>query len=194
MLLCGSLLAEAFLVGFSEVKYISKHIVLIRGSLTRVLMSQIYGFPSVICADPKWPALNIWPLWLLCVKGEHQGSCPVELSVVGRSLGSFQKQLSAAASTARCGLDTRLGPCRLHGVLRSNTRPPHYRPGGSFSSAHTLALLLRTAEERISFFLTVRIWGMWNISAHIPNKLFCLQCCSIHLVYIWQRCFLKIKM
>lgn len=152
MLLCGSLLAEAFLVGFSEVKYISKHIVLIRGSLTRVLMSQIYGFPSVICADPKWPALNIWPLWLLCVKGEHQGSCPVELSVVGRSLGSFQKQLSAAASTARCGLDTRLGPCRLHGVLRSNTRPPHYRPGGSFSSAHTLALLLRTAEERISFF------------------------------------------
>lgn len=73
-----------------------------------------------------------------CVLKPVQYVCPVELCVVGRSPVPVQKQLSFAVTTARCGPDTRLGPCALHGVLWSNTRPPHYRPGGSVRSAHAL--------------------------------------------------------
>lgn len=58
--------------------------------------------------------------------------------VVGRSLVWLQKQLSSAVTTARCGLDILLGPYVLHGVLRSDTSPPHYRPAGSLCTAHTL--------------------------------------------------------
>lgn len=79
---------------------------------------------------------------MACVLEPFQRSCPAELGVVGRPLVWFQKQLSSAVNTARCGVDIRHGSCTLHGVLRSNTSPPHYRPGGSFCTAHTLAFFV----------------------------------------------------
>lgn len=81
--------------------------------------------------------------------------CEIELSVVGRSPMWVQKQLSSAVNTARCGLDTRLGPCVLHGVLRSNTSPPHYRPDGSFCSAHKLAFLRSSPKNRRAVLLSI---------------------------------------
>lgn len=81
--------------------------------------------------DPVGDLLSLWVIptllsyWAEC--------CGTSLCLVW-----FQKQLSSVVNTAQCGLDTRLGPCVLHGVLRSNTSPPHYRPDGSFCTAHTL--------------------------------------------------------
>lgn len=66
------------------------------------------------------------------------------LSVAGQSPVWVQKQLSSAVGTARCGLDTRLGPCVLHGVLWSNTSPPHYRPDGCLRTFYTLPKDTRT--------------------------------------------------
>lgn len=75
---------------------------------------------------------------VLKYRNTHRRPCPIEPFCCGTFPMWVQKQLSSAANSARCGLDARLGPCVLHGVLRSNTSPPHYRPDGSFCSGRTL--------------------------------------------------------
>ncbi|KAI4821775.1 hypothetical protein KUCAC02_007358 [Chaenocephalus aceratus] len=58
---------------------------------------------------------------------------------MGRSpLCGSKNSFPSEVNCARCGLDPRLGPCMLHGVLRSHTSPPHYRPDCCCSSTHTL--------------------------------------------------------
>lgn len=104
---------------------------------------------------------------------------PIELSVVGRASVWLQKQLSSALTTARCGLDARRGPCTLHGVLWSNTSPPHYRSDGSLCFARTARILrislIQMSCVLLSWFAEAGTRCQQNLlhqkGVHFTNKL-----------------------
>ena len=63
-----------------------------------------------------------------------------------------KNSFSSAVSPARCGLDARLGPCTLRGVLRSHTSPPHYRPAAPRTRSRCVFLRISTQKNSPLFY------------------------------------------